>query len=785
MFTSVKRQMDKLLRKLFLYILPAALLASCSVTKYVPEGEYLLDEAEIRTSAPNMNTAELESYLTQRPNFRVFGLSRLRLCTYSLSGRDTSKRRNRWLKRMGEPPVIYDQYQTLRSDKKLQQYFHTKGYLNAEVRDSVVLKGKKARVIYNVDEKTPYTIRKLVYDFHNDTTLGNFVKRNRYNTTKLHEGDLFDTEALDQERDRIATIARRNGYYKFTKEYVTYMADSSLRSHQVDLTLVLKPYMVGTDKGAQQEAMHPRYTIANINVLSLLKSSERVNALTLYDSAEVTDNVKLYYEKRPLIRKRIVRNNLRIIPGMWYNDNFVNQTYTRLSGLGIVRSAEISFKELPNDSNQLACNVVIMPNKAHSFSVDLEGTNSSGDLGGAVVGMLQHKNLFHGSELLSLKARAAIEAVTTAADENKKEITKDYTELDGELSLKLPQFVFPFLSNSFRRSTNSSTLFRTAYTYQHRPEYDRRILSASGSYMWSPKRYYKYTLDAVNLNYVYFPYISDRFQASFDSSKYSVLKESYKAHLILSAGGSVTYDNQSSRRRLDKSSFRFGYESAGLLLWAVKDLLNFEHRYNANTGKEEYYVANIPFSVYEKAEFEYAFNKYIDERNRLVLHARVGAEYPFFHSASVPFEKRFFGGGANGVRGWSVRTLGPGSYEPDYKEDFVKQTGNLELTLNAEYRSKLFWLFEGAAFIDAGNVWNLKEEKFQPEGTFYLDKFYKQIALAYGLGLRCDFTYFICRFDLGMKAYDPVYKERADRWRYHDITWRNDFAFHFAIGYPF
>ena len=754
------------------------LLASCSVTKYVPDGQYLLDQTTIQTSAPNMNSQELESYLTQRPNFRVFGMSRLRLLTYSLSGRDTTKRRNRWLRRMGEPPVLYDEFQKARSEKRLEQFFKTKGYLNAQVRDSVVLKDKKARVFYLVTENEPYRIRNIIYDYHNDTVIGNLVKHNRFSTTKLVSGSLFDTDVLDEERERVTGIVRRNGYYYFTKDDVSYLADSALRSHEVDLTLLVKPYHTPTLDGISQETNHPRFTIRNVNVLTLPRSTSSVRNHSDYDSLSINDNIFVFYEKKPLVRKKVLANSLRIVPGMWYNSFFVNQTYTRLSGLGIVRSAEISFSDPKTGDNQLDCNVVLVPNKPHSFSLDLEGTNSSGDLGFAVTGMLQHKNLFRGSELLSLKGRFAEEAVTNNSKEFTDMLKKRVKEYEGELSLKLPQFVFPFLSNSFRRRVNSTTEFTLAYNDQERPEYTRKILTAGGKYNWVARRFYNMTIDAFNLNYVYLPWISDAFNMRYADPKYSVLRESYSDHLILATGFTMAYNNQASKLRLNKKSYRFSYESAGNLLYGLARIFDFKKE------NDTYVVGDIPFSQYQKAEFEYAYNRFIDDKNRVVFHAKIGGEYPYLNANTVPFEKKFFGGGANGVRGWSVRTLGPGSYEPENPEDFVSQSGNLELTLNAEYRSKLFWLFEGAAFVDAGNIWNLRDYKFQHEGTFYIDKFYKQIALAYGLGLRCDFTYFLIRFDLGMKAYDPALSG-TNRWRYRNITWHDDFAFHFAIGYPF
>lgn len=772
-----------ILVKFVLCISLALLSVSCSVTKYVPDGQYLLDQVDIRTGAPGMKSAELETYLTQQPNFRVFGMARLRLGTYSLSGRDTSKRRNRWLRRMGEPPVLYDEYQTLRSDKKLEQYFKAKGYLNAEVYDSVVYSGKKAKVIYIVEENTPYRIRNISFDYHNDTLLGSLVKRNKFSTTKLVSGDLFDTDVLNAERDRLTNIARRNGYYYFTKDYVSYIADSSLRSHEVDLTLLLKPYTIKFDDGEIQETEHPRYMIGKVNVLTLPVSNSTVKPLASYSSDSIASDVNLFYEKRPLLRPKMVRNNLRIIPGMWYNSGFVNQTYNRFSSFGIIRSTEISFRDPKTEDHTLECNVILAPNKAHSFSLDLEGTNSSGDLGAAVTGMLQHRNLFHGSELLSFKARGALEEVTAKETDHLSE--KLIWEFDASTSLTFPQFVFPFLSSDFRRRVNNSqTEFALAYNDQRRWEYDRRIFTASDKYSWSARRFFTYSIDAININYVDVHGISAGFRERYKDPKYSVLLESYNDHLIVASGASVVYDNQSNKLRLDKRMFKVSVEFAGNALFGLGKAFGFEQVLDTTTNSLRYAVGGVPFAQYIKGSGEYAFNKFLDEKNRIVFHGRLGVEVPFGNATTVPFEKRFFGGGANGVRGWSVRTLGPGSALFD-REDFVSQSGNIELTLNAEYRSKLFWIMEGAAFIDAGNIWNIRDYDFAPGGVFKFDKFWKQIGLAYGLGIRFDFTYFLCRFDVGMKCYDPKEEPGREKWRFSKIRWRDDFALHFAIGYPF
>ena len=772
------RQINKFIRALCM-LLVAVLADSCNTTKYVSDGDYLLDDVDISTSAPGISGTDLETYLVQQPNFKVFGLTKLRLNTYNLSGRDTSKKRNKWLRKVGEPPVIYDEFQTKKSDKKLQQYFKSKGYLNAVVTDSVAFKGKKAKVFYKITENNPYRVRKLTYDLHSDTVLAKLLTDPKNISTKLDSGMLFDSDKLNEERNRLATIARRKGYYYFNKDNISYLADSSLGSNQVDLTLVMRPYYVKLKNGEQQEQMHPRFTIRNVSVFTLNNSNSRFTSNQGYDTLNVKPNVNLLYKNKPLLRPKVIADNLRITPGIWYNEGHVNRTYTKMSSLGIVRSTDIHFIEVPGEENQLDCEVVLTPNKLHSFSLDVEGTNSAGDLGFAVSAGVQNRNLFHGSEILAVKFRFAEEAVSSASYSNISDFLSDHVqEFDGEVSLTFPRFMFPFLNQNFKRRINSTTSFTLAYDRQYRPQYDRIISTAGVKYRWDQRRYYNYTIDLFNVNYVYLPWISQSFKNRYSDPKYSVLMYSYSDHFIFSSGASMAYSDETNSRKLDKHSYKLSFESAGNLFY----LLSKAGAMDEKNGQYEF--LNIPYSQYLKGEFDYSFSKYIDERNSIVFHSKIGVEVPYGNAETVPYEKRFFSGGANAVRGWTVRTLGPGAYKSPYSQDFVSQSGNIELALNLEYRSNLFWRFKGAAFIDAGNVWNIKNYEFQPEGTFHFDEFYKQIGVAYGLGLRCDFTYFLIRMDVGMKTYDPSL-DGSNRWRFHDVTWSDDFAFHFAIGYPF
>lgn len=758
-------------------VLFAMTFVACSPTKYVPEGQYLLDKVEINTGGVSLKDKNLNSYLRQQPNFKVFSFARFHLGLYNLSGKDSTKWINRTLRSMGEAPTLYDPFLTFRSEQELQKLFKTKGYMNATVKSEVSYKKKKAKVTYTVTPGNPYLIRNINYNFSKDPVIDSLFRFTRYSESKITSGMPLDFEQMDGERDRITQILKRRGYYYFNKDYFSFVADTTIGNHEVDVTMNLKPFMQTAPNGSVTESPHKQYKIRNVNLLTLKNSNSVANELKHYDHIEHSPNTFIYFDGKPLIRPKVLDEELRIRPNQLYNDFLLNYTYSKYNALGAIRSTSIQFTDLHNDQNQLDCSIVLTPNKPQSFSLDVEGTNSSGDLGFAVNVGYQHKNIFRGSELLSMKFRVSEEAISGI--ENVTDILKDnILEIGGEVSLNFPRFMFPFLSKKFKQRINANTEFKISYNNQSRPEYNRIIMTAGTKYIWNMRRYYRYAFDLFDINYVYMPWISETFSEQYKDPKYSVLRYSYSDHFVFSSGFSVMYDNQSNPRKLHKTYYRAAVESAGNLLHAANSLLNSEK-------KDGFYVfAKIPYSQYIKGELDYSYNRYIDAKNRIVYHAKIGVAYPYGNAVVVPFEKRFFGGGANSVRGWSVRTLGPGTYSSENQNDFVNQSGDIKLDLNLEYRSKLFWKLELATFIDAGNIWTITEQESQPNGCFHFDTFFKQIALGYGAGLRFDFSYFLLRFDLGVKAFNPALQKSA-RWRFKGLNWGDDFAFHFAIGYPF
>ena len=468
--------------------------------------------------------------------------------------------------------------------------------------------------------------------------------------------------------------------------------------------------------------------------------------------------------------------------GKLYRNRDVQNTYSALGRLNILKYSNIRFREeLEADSAYLDAYVMLTRNKNKSLSFEIEGTNSAGDLGAAASVAYSHRNLFKGSETFTIKLRGAYEAVTGLEGY----ANSNYLEYGVETSLSFPEFMFPFLSSDFRRRSRATSEVTVKYNWQIRPEFERTVASAAWSYRWG-KRGATHRFDVFDLNYIYMPYRSETFREYLDymDERNPLLRYSYEDLFIVRLGYTYTY-NSSGATTLKTSqrnsySIRFNIEESGNLLYLFSRMIN-----GSPKNGEAYQMANISFAQYVKTDFDYAKNFMIDDRNALVFHVGVGVAVPYGNSKSLPFEKLYFSGGANSVRGWSVRSLGPGGYRGDSNSlDYVNHTGDIKLDLNLEYRTHLFWKLNGAAFVDAGNVWTIRNREMQPEGLFKFNRFYKQLAVAYGLGLRFDLDFLIIRFDGGMKAINPMYTGR-DRYPIISPDFKRDFAFHFAVGYPF
>lgn len=752
-------------------------LSACSVSKFIPEGHYLLDAVKIESDNKEVKPSEMRAYVRQTSNAKWFSLVKIPMYIYSAAGRDSTKWINRLLYRMGDAPRIYDPELTEETREQMEQAVRNMGYMGAQVGAVEVRKGNRLKVHYVIRAGEPYTVGSVAYDI-DDYRIAEYLRADSVHRM-LAPGMRFDVNVLDQERQRITQYLQNRGYFRFNKDFITYQADTTLYSKQVGLTLKLAPYR---RKKEDTPAPHKQYHIRDVNFIFDSDFSDlSTTGLAGLDSVR-SGGVNFYYKDKLYLRPRVITDYNRLQTGDLYRLRNVQSTYNALGRLNILKYSNIRFEEdVKSDSACLDAFVTLSRNKNKSVAFEIEGTNSAGDLGAAASVSYMHRNLFKGSETFSIKIRGAYEAITGLEGY----ANSNYMEYAVEAGLNFPEFMFPFLSSDFKRRIRATSEVTVKYNWQIRPEFERTVASAAWSYKWS-KRRASHRFDVFDLNYIYMPYRSETFRSYLDEmdQRNPLLRYSYEDLFIVRMGYTYTYNSSgaASMKTAQRNSYsiRFNIEESGNLLYAFSKIVN-RHPKNG----EAFQMGNIDFAQYVKMDIDYAKNFMIDYRNSLVFHVGVGVAVPYGNSKSLPFEKLYFSGGANSVRGWSVRSLGPGGYRGDTNSlDYVNHTGDIKLDLNLEYRTHLFWKLNGAAFIDAGNVWTIRSRDMQPEGQFKFDRFYKQLAVAYGLGIRFDLDFLILRFDGGMKAVNPMYTGK-DRYPIVSPDFKRDFTFHFAVGYPF
>lgn len=742
-------------------------LYSCNTTKFVPEGEYLLNKVTIKSDTKGINKDELSDYIRQTPNSSVFGVFRMKLGLYNWSGNDTTKWVNRTLKQIGDPPVIYNSSLTSLSVHQLELVLENKGYMNAEVESKLSTKGKKADVVYLIHSNSPYRVGNYVVDIENKILSTVALDTSR---SLVRPNMLFDADVLNAERERITNRLRQIGYYNFNKDFLIYSADSALRTQKVDLKLEFNDLIkINLDSAAK--IIFKKFTIRKVNFYTNAEITA-FNESSKSDTTQFRD-FSLISPQEPKIKLNALVHNTYINPQTVYSDRSVERTYSALNSLGPIKYVTISFKEVMD--TLLDCNIYIIPSKTISVSAELEGTYTGGYWGGATNINYVDRNVFKGAEIFTFQGRVATEW-------QKGIWAQEYGLLAG---LKFPRFMLPVGGYDFKRNIHANTEFTSAFSYQFRPEEFSTIsLSAGVKYSWN-RRFFQHTFQLFDLNYVYFPLITNAFKNTYLNVVPPRFNPyNYTDHFIMRTGYAGTYTNFIASRRLkDYSTMRYNFETAGNILYGLNHLLGSV----PNSSDGSYRLFNIRYSQYVKGEYNITHHQIYNAENRFVYHLGVGLGVPYGNASSIPYEKRFYSGGANSVRGWSESTLGPGVYRNTYSTSYrtrdYNQVGDIKLDMNMEYRAKMFWLMEGALFIDAGNVWTIQDYSTQVGGTFHLDSFMKQIAIAYGFGVRFDFSFFVARVDVGIKLFNPVLN-RLDQWRINP-TWKNDFALHFAIGYPF
>jgi outer membrane protein assembly factor BamA len=781
-----------------LFIILISTLWACNPIKKLAYNEYLLNKNIIKTESIKISE-QLSPIIKQKPNSKILGILRFHLIMYNLANKGKERKYKTWIKNtIGEEPVILDSALTAKSTKQLKLYMQKKGYFDAKVRDSIVLKNdKEVNIYYIINEGKPYVINSVVFESP-DTSINTIMSADKVNSL-IKIGDNFDVDVLEAERERITSELRNRGYFKFVKEYLHCNADSSIGKHKVDLSLKC-------DRVNEYDSIPTNHQIFKINDVFIQTDYNPLTPEVVpTDTSSTKEYLFLRSTPKRIFKHGVITQCLYLKPNDTYSLQNVDASYKRLGSLGVFRFVSIKFKEDENKKNTLDASILLTTLPRKSFSIETSGDFNGGNLGVGADLNISNKNIFGGAELLQLRVKGALEAQKTFVNDqnnNQKALYLFNTiEFGPELSLVIPRFMIPFKIRNLSNNSIPTTNITTAYNYQINPLYRRYITNLSLSYKWSETAHKKHILTPFEINAVKIDH-DDSLVSRLKLVNDILLLSSYKSHLITATRYTYIFNNQDiGNKRKFVNYFTGTIEFAGNILRGVNSITN---SLQSETGS--YLIAGLPYAQYVKTELDHRIYHTINDRNKLVYRINIGFGLAYGNSQVLPFEKSFFAGGANDMRAWTIRQLGPGSY---FNTERVDQIGDMKLEGNFEYRFDVLRLvsgptFQGATFIDAGNIFTIKNDPVRNGAQFKGNTFYKNLAVGTGIGLRLNFTFFIIRVDWGIKLYDPTLVG-DDRWvikRSFNKSWQDDFytnsntnpakkfsysftSLNFGIGYPF
>jgi outer membrane protein assembly factor BamA len=780
----------RIFRLSFAFSFLLIVFSSCSVKKFIPKGDYLVGKYRLQFEGKNQNPqlslSDVRRYVQPKPNKKLI-FTRLNVWAFYKKKQNPTKFNAFLEKKIGQAPVYFHPEDAEMSIKSIKRYLDDIGFFNASVRYEVAKKNKVADVSFFITTNKPYRYDTIFYTY-GDTTLARFIK-NKKSLRLLHKGDIFNVNNLDDQRNAIAEMLRNQGYYYFNRNYVQFVVDTNQRKHTVAVNVVLraktKPDL--DHPGKTISIPHTRYIVKSVRIFPNFQGANPTTYDTVNHQISFKGDTSRYQYKIILTPARrfalnAFDNAIKIKPNRYFSDESVQKTYNNLFNYRVLRTVNIGFDTTGagrNDSlnvGYLNARILMQTGKLNTISVETVGTNSSGNLGVTGAVSYSNRNIFHGGEVLSLSLNGGFEAekqVPLSGNTSGNFALFNTFETGINASLYFPMALFPF--HSIPLTGNSRTSINLGYTYQLRPYYSLKITNTDLGYSWDQNQNIKHILTPINLNFVKVN-PTPEFDSILRQETNLSLKEQYSSHMIVGLKYSFIYNNQQQNQVGSFNYFRLDFESSGNLLNLFNQVIG-----SKRDASGSYNIFGVNYSQYARINADYRhyfqFNK---KGNVFVLRGLVGLAIPYGNSSEIPYEKGFYAGGANDMRGWHFRMLGPGGFSGS---DVYERIGDIQLEANAEYRFPIYNFFKGALFMDAGNIWNYNASPAYPNGQFQWNTFIRQVAIDAGFGLRFDFTYFIFRFDVAAPLRDPSYP-LSQRWRVGQMNW-HDFVGNFGIGYPF
>lgn len=745
-----------------LLLIASALLFSCSTVKVIPEGETLLKENIIEVeSADGVNADILNPYLRQQPNRSFFFgwkpfLSIYNWRNFKENGWD------RFVTKLGHAPVLYDSLAAERSLSNIETQLNFLGYYHSKVEHRVETKGKKSRAFYDVELGKRYKIDHIEYEIRDREIRQHFFRNQR--RTLLKEGAPLSEELLEKESERITSILRDKGYYNFSKFYFSFEADTLIGEGLASLKVKIAQHS-RTDK-SKEERSHLKYYIRDISLYSDHNPIDRGEEIE-YRVREMP-NFTLYDKGSRTIRSGVLDKMNTLRKGELYSESEASNTYNRLTALRYFSGVNIQFDEVESDTlreyGEVDCTIRLTPSKSQGYKINIEGSSNSNNLFGVSPAIsYYHKNLFRGGEWFTLGLMGNFQFKLNEPVRS--------TELGISTGITFPNFLL--LPDRLFRGWVPTTEINMGLNYQSRPEFTRNLISFIYKYNWRVGERFYYNFSPIQLNVIKLFNISPSF---VETLKDPFIRAAYRDHFDLGSGVAFYYTTDAST--IPTKSFFY-------VRWINDVAGNIISLFDKSLPKDETgskLIWKTPYAQYVRSDFTVGYTYKTSPEQSLALRFNIGAGWAYGNSRALPFEKLFYAGGANSLRGWQPRSVGPGSAAMDTTFALPNQTGDFKLEGNIEYRFNMFWLLEGALFVDAGNIWTLRSEPGKEAGLFRFNDFKNSIAVNWGTGLRLNLDFVVLRLDLGVVARDPI----ARRWLSPGAWFKKDtYALQFGVGYPF
>ena len=773
--------------RLYAVLLPLLiLLGSCSTTRVLSDNQTRLKSNVItivnKNGHPEYQDTQLDNYIHQKANTYFTKTKRGGwnpfIYVYNWTN-GKGKGWDRFVTKLGQAPVVFDP--SLMEDSRENITTHLKyiGYYNSHVDTRAEIRKQQTVVDYRVTLGKMYPIKDIEYRV-DDPGLAEEIYRDTVNSL-IRRGMPLSEELLERETERSAAHIRNMGYYEFTKNYYFFDADTVSAPDSALLKVYVRNYT--RNESPENARRHRRFYFGDVSIRPVsdnikYRTSVSKKIPQILDTVRY-ENLTILYDTKRKVRPSILYKMNRIEPGNTYSEWIVNNTYQRFANLRIYNNVSVELNK--TDTNIVDCMIRLIPSKAHGYKINLEAsTNSTGLIGISPTLSYYNRNIFKGGEWLSLSVSGNFQFSVSNSTRA--------TEFGASAGLSFPTFVL--LPDRMFKNIIPRTDLDLTYNYQRRPEYTRNMIGASFGWSWSSQsnKYY-FKVVPVQFNIVNLPVYSEAFMESLTNP---FVREAYKNHFEFGLGFDLQYSSDPSINPAGsffKADFQF--DLAGNLLSAFNKFMPVD-----SSGFRT--IWSSPYSQFVRAELSLAYTWKFGKNNKQALAVRAlgGAGLAYGNSTKMPFERLFWAGGSNSLRGWTARSVGPGSSEMDNTFSIPNQTGDMRLEANIEYRFPLFSIFRGAVFVDWGNVWNIdrtgrnhqslegstEDETAETLSYFSIRNMLRTSALSWGAGIRLDLNFVVVRFDLGIKLYDPS----VQQWQ-NARNWfrRGGYAFQFGIGYPF